>query len=117
MAVTRWGVLVAATGLALLYLNSAAFSAWAGGGPPTNIREAWMHHAFAHLCNGVAAALGGVILFRVVRSPPRLDRATLALLVIGMVFIAAPRARRFLLADRCLDSGGRWDDAAFRCQR
>lgn len=76
-----------------------------------------MHRALAHLCYAVAATLGGVVLFRVIRRPPRLDRAALGLVVLALVFIAAPHARRFLLVDRCLDSGGRWDAAAFRCQR
>ncbi len=113
----RWAALLAGGALALVYLNSAAYSAWAGGGPPTTIRDAWMHRAFAHLCYAVAAALGGILLFRVIRRPPRLDRAALVLAVLALVVIAAPHARRFLLVNRCLDSGGRWDAAAFRCQR
>jgi hypothetical protein len=112
----RWAALLTGLALALVYLNSAAYSAWAGGGPPTSIREAWMHRAFAHLCYAVAAVLGGFTLFRVIRAP-RLDRAALTLLALAVVFIAAPQVRRFLLVDRCLDSGGRWDAAAFRCQR
>ncbi len=53
----RWRALLAGLALALIYLNSAAYRAWAGGGPPTTIREAWMHRAFAHLCYAVAAVL------------------------------------------------------------
>jgi hypothetical protein len=115
--VARWGALVVCLALAVLYLNSAAYSAWAGAGPPTTIRDAWMDRALAHLCYAAAAVLGGFTLFRVTRRPPRLDRSALALLVLSVVFIAAPHARRFLLVDRCLDSGGRWDAAAFRCRR
>jgi hypothetical protein len=81
------------------------------------IRDAWMNRAFAHLCYAVAGVLGGVIVFRVINRPPRLDRAALALVVLALLFIAAPHVRRFVLVDRCLDSGGRWDAAAFRCQR
>lgn len=114
---SRWAALLAGVALALVYLNSAAYSAWAGGGPPTTIRDAWLHRALVHLCYGVAAAFGGIILFRVIHRPPRLDRAALALVVLALVLIAAPHAKRFLLVDRCLDSGGRWDAAAFRCQR
>lgn len=115
--VLRWAAFVAGVALALVYMNSAAYSAWAGGGPPTTVREALMHRAFAHLCYAIAAALGGLALFRLIRRSPRLDRAALALLVLALVLVAAPHTRHFLLVDRCLDSGGRWDPAAFRCQR
>ena len=113
----RWTALFAGVTLALVYLNSAAYSAWAGGGPPTSIREAWMHRAFSHLCYAGAAVVSGLTLFRVIRRPLRLDRAALALVVLTTVLLAAPDVRRFLLMGHCLDSGGHWDAAAFRCQR
>ena len=116
-AIARWAVLLAAVTLAVLYLNSAAYSAWAGGGPPTTIREAWMQRALADLCYALATTLGGLALFRTIRRTPRLDRVVVVLTVLALVLLAAPRARRFLLVDHCLDAGGRWDDAAFRCQR
>jgi hypothetical protein len=115
----RWAALLGGVALALVYLNSAAFSAWAGTGPPpTNaFREAWMHRAFAHLCYGGAAALGGASLFRVMQRPLRLDRVVLALTVLVVLLLAAPRIRLFVFVEPCLHSEGRWDDATFRCLR
>jgi hypothetical protein len=114
---TRWAALLACIALGLVYLNSAAYSVWAGTGPPTNIPDAWMHRALAHSCYAIAVVLCGFVLFRVIRRPPRHGGVALVLVVLALALFAAPHARRFLLVDRCLDSGGRWDAAAFRCQR
>jgi len=45
----------------------------------------------------------------------------LKLLAVGIVVAVAlwwlPAARRWIVIDRCLDDGGRWDYAAKRCER
>lgn len=116
MVVARWVALLAFIALALLYLNSAAYSAWAAGGPPTTIREAWMHRAFSHLSYAVGAVLGGV-LFRTVRRPVRFDRVSAVLAALALLTVAAPHVRFFLLVDSCLDAGGLLDAATFRCEK
>ena len=78
----RWVALLVCVALALLYLNSAAYSAWLSGGPPTAIPQAWAHRALAHLCYSVAALLVGLALFRGIRSMPRIDRLSFVLLVV-----------------------------------
>ena len=79
VVVARWVTLLAFIALGFVYLNSAAFSAWVAGGPPTTVRDVWLHRTFAHLCYAVGAVLGGVVLFRCIRRPrsfrPRVGRA------------------------------------------
>jgi hypothetical protein len=47
--------------------------------------------------------------------PARLIIAVVVVLVLSVWL--APKAARWLAIDRCLDSGGRWDDARIRCER
>jgi hypothetical protein len=112
-----WAVLVGAVVIGLLYLNSAAYSAWAGGGPPTAFREAWMQRAFAHLSYAAGAIFLGVAAFRAIRRLPRLETVGLLLAVLALLAVGAPTFRRFVLASRCTDGGGRWDEPAFKCER
>ncbi len=51
----RWGGSIPLLGLSLLYLNSAAFSYWAAGGPPTPNPEKWEARGNLHF--GIAVAL------------------------------------------------------------
>jgi len=110
-----WAVLLSAIIVALLYLNSAAASAWAGSGPPTTVPEAWMQRAFAHLCYATGAQLIGFGAFRVIRRLPGFDRMGLVLALFAIIAVAVPRIRGIILVRRCVDAGGRWDGAAFRC--
>jgi hypothetical protein len=47
-------------------------------------------------------------------------RTRLTIVVVVAVVLAlwlVPKAARWLAVDRCLDSGGRWDDVGNRCER
>ncbi len=116
VSVVRWVALVAGVSVAVLYLNSALFSAWVSGGPPTPVPLAWRNSAFTHLCYSAAALLIAFAFFRGIRAVPRLDRIALVLLILGMGAVAAPHVREFFLVDRCLDAGGRWNAARFICE-
>jgi hypothetical protein len=76
-----------------------------------------MQRAFAHVCYAGAAVLIGCAVFRAIRRLPRSDRLGLVLALFALAAVAAPRIRQFILVDGCLDAGGRWDGAAFRCER
>lgn len=115
--VLRWALLILGIGLALAYLNSAAFSAWVSGGPQTPYPEAWLRRAFAHACHGLAALLVGLSLFGLLRVACRRRVSWFFLFAAGLAAVLAPQVRGFLLVDRCLDSGGRWDSATLRCQK
>ncbi len=112
--VGRWAALAACILVAMLYLNSAAYSAWLSSGPRTDVPAWWLHRSFAHLCfAGVALALG-VAVFLAFRAL-RVTRASIVPAV-ALLLLVMPRVRSFLLVDRCLDSGGRWDAATFSCK-
>jgi hypothetical protein len=59
--IIRWGSSIPLLGLALLYLNSAAFSFWAAGGPPTPNPKEWIargnHHFFIAMALGILALI------------------------------------------------------------
>jgi hypothetical protein len=114
--IARWTALVACVVIAILYLNSAAYSAWAAGGPPTPAPGWWLHRAFAHACfAGVALALGAVAFLLL--AAPRRTCTALLLTAVAVVLLVLPSARVFLLEDMCLDSGGVLDAATFACRR
>ncbi len=114
---SAWVALLGAVLASLLYLNSAVYSAWLGGGPPTTIREAWMQRAFAHLCYAAGAMFIGIGAFRFIRRLPRFDRVGLVLVLLAGVAVAAPKFRRFILVGGCNDAGGHWAETSFRCER
>lgn len=112
----RWTILLLGIGLALVYLNSAAYSWWASWGPPTNVPDAWRHRAFAHLCFAMTAMCFAFALFRTLGPSLRADRVVRISLAVGAAFWAGPSALEFIKVDRCLDDGGCWNRAAFRCE-
>lgn len=115
-AVVRWVATGAAAVVAALYANSAAYSAWLSGGPPTPVPAAWLHRAFAHACfAGAALALAAVMFMLLGRR--RRARAALLFAALAVLLVLLPRARVFLLADRCLDAGGSFDAVTFACRR
>lgn len=115
--VIRWGSLGCGLIIAALYLNSSFYSAWVSGGPPNDYPEAWAHRGLMHLCFSGACVLGAIVLFRVIGSYPRIGGVTVTLVVVGLLLSSIPYIRAFLDSDSCLDSGGRWNDAEYRCER
>jgi hypothetical protein len=115
-SIARWTVLFLGIGLALVYLNSAAYSWWASWGPPTNIPDAWRHRAFAHFCLAMTAISFAFALFRTLGPSLRADRVVWISLAVGAAFWAGPSAAGFIEVDRCLDAGGCWNRGAFRCE-
>jgi hypothetical protein len=113
----RWTILLVALLVAAIYLNSALFSVWVAGGPPTPYPEAWAHRALVHACTAGALVLAGIAAFRGIGAFPRIGSIPLLLGLAALAVLAFPRFREFLLIDSCLDSGGRWEEAAFQCVR
>jgi len=103
--------------VAALYLSGAFFSAWVSGGPPNDYPEAWAHRALLNLCFSIATLLGGVAAFRLIGSFPKIGVMTVVLGALALAFVVVPYGRAFLDADRCLDSGGRWNDGNYLCER
>jgi hypothetical protein len=113
----RWVVLVFCLGMAALYLNSSLYSAWVSSGPPNPHPEAWLQRALVHLCFAGTFSLVGIAIFRLVTSFPKVGFLTAFLGALSLLLLAIPYAREFLLSAACLDNGGRWNKAEFRCEK
>jgi len=113
--IIRWCVLLAFVCLALLYLNSAVYSAWVSGGPPNPYPIGWSRRALGHFSFSAAALFIGIGLFRGILTFPKVGRGALMLLAMGLSLIAAPYIGRFVLSDRCLDQGGSWSNQTIQC--
>lgn len=114
LAVARWLCLAAGVGVTLVLLNGVMANHWAASFHDT-YREVYLHRAFLCTWYGVAALLVTAALFTGSRAVRR-TRVVVALLAGALTAAAAPHVRAFLLEDRCLDSGGRWDATTFRCE-
>jgi hypothetical protein len=112
----RWTILIGGVAIAAMYLNSAAYSAWAAGVPPHVAPDLWVQRAFAPLCYaGVSLALGlGV--FLVVRAR-RVTWMAALFAAAALALLAAPRVRVFVLVDKCLDAGGVVNRSTLSCER
>jgi hypothetical protein len=71
----------------------------------------------SHASFSLAAVFIGFGLFRAVRCFRPLGRLTVVLLVSGFVLVVAPYVGRFVLADICLDEGGRWSNQTIQCDK
>jgi hypothetical protein len=116
-SLASWVVMLGFVVLGLLYLNGAIFSAWVSGGPPNPYPVGWSRRALGQLSFSVASFVLAVGAFRLVRSLPAWRRSAMALVVLGLAFLVAPYAGRFVFQDQCLDSGGRWSNLTLECVR
>ncbi len=117
--ITRWIALLGLIGFGLLYLNSTVFSLWAAGGPPTEVPNAWLHRALVHFGISVALFATGVFLFKLLKPgfSSKGKKIVYVWFVIMAIAIGYPPTKEFILVDACLDSGGKWSEKHFDCQR
>lgn len=113
--VTSWGALAIFVFLFFAYLNSAVYSAWVSGGPPTPYPLGWLRRALGHLSFSAAALSVGFALFIGIRQMPKLKKTPLVLLAVGLCLIAAPYVGRAILEDKCVDNGGSWSKSTLQC--
>lgn len=116
-AFVRWGVVVVLAVLAVLYLNSAAYSVWAGSGPPTGHPHVWLYRAARHFGYAVAAfGVAAIVAFFLGRPATR-AKVILRIGLIGLVVagLAGPWAIHTVNVEACLHSGGHWDAAREQC--
>ena len=116
--VARWVLLITFVGLGLLYLNSAAASAWVSGGPPNEYPHAWAQRSLIHFCYSVALIASGIMAFVALGKSFSFSASKMEYvwLIILLVSLAYPHLREFALVDKCLDSGGAWDKPHFECR-
>ena len=114
----KWLAPVICLALGLLYLNGAAGSWWVSWGPPTDFPESWEQRAILQLGYATALFATAPMLFITFKHRFNLKAYSykywwLAIIIISLSY---PHARVFVLADRCLDSGGKWQATYIRCQ-
>jgi hypothetical protein len=114
MAIARWLGLIVGVGAALLCLNGVMGNAWAASFHDP-YRDAYLHRASLCTWYGAGSLLLTIALFMGLRAVRR-TRIAVALVAAGLIAFAVPHVRAFLLVDRCLDGGGRWDSAMLRCE-
>jgi len=118
-AVARWVLSVGLICLSLLYLNSAAFNSWASWGPPTKYPRAYAQIALIHLGYSIALFATGIMVFIALKKDFswRRSKYKYIWLILLILCLGYPKAREFELIDKCLDSGGSWNNEYFECRK
>jgi hypothetical protein len=117
--ITRWIALIGFIGFGLLYLNSTVYSLWAAGGPPTEVPKAWEHRALVHFGFSVALFATAVFTFKVLKPGFSFKGTKIFYVWVTIIAVAIgyPPIKEVFLVDACLDSGGKWSEKHFDCQR
>ena len=110
-----WLVLITLIIVALLYLNSAIYSAWMSAGPPNPYSLGWSRRAIGHLCFALAALSFGLGVFKGIQTFPRATQGAAIFIVLGALLALGPYIGRFVLFDSCLDRGGSWNRGTLQC--
>jgi hypothetical protein len=111
----RWLALTAGIGWGLLWLNSAAASAWLATGPPNPNPEGRLFSAVTALTFSALYIVLGVAVFVALRPSGTPRKLTLTLFLTVAVLAVLPSIREFVAKDRCLDAGGQWSHSELRC--
>jgi len=113
----RWAILLASIGGALYLYSVAIYCSWAAGGPPTNYPESWRQYAYIYRGYSGATLAFGIFCFSALRENFNWKRSVALYLCVPAIiyFLAAPKVHEYILIDKCLDSGSRWDSKSFKC--
>ena len=116
--IVRWVILLTAFAGGLYLLNSALFCAWVSGGPPNKYPKAWLQYSYIYFGYSGALISLGFLAFAALREKFNWKRSVAFYLCVPTIIycLAAPKVREYILIDKCLDSGGRWDKQSFTCQ-
>ncbi|ABM93345.1 hypothetical protein Mpe_A0383 [Methylibium petroleiphilum PM1] len=117
LRVLRWTSLLVALAVGLFFLNDAFFSAWVAGGPPSEHKLGWERRSQGSLAFALASLFAGAFLFRALVRLPKPGRLSWFLAAVAILLAAAPLVAREVLIDKCLDSGGRWNNMFIECER
>jgi hypothetical protein len=110
-----WVMLTGFVLFGLQYLNGAVFSAWMSGGPPNPHPLGWERRAIGQLSLSLASFVLAIGSYRLIVTLPAWRRLPVALVLLGIVLLVTPYIGRFLLQDKCLDSGGQWNNLTLEC--
>lgn len=114
----RWGVLGVSVVGGLILLNSAFYCAWVSSGPPTDYPKAWEQQSYLHFGYSGALIATGIMCFVGLREKFKWKKSiTFYLWMLFVIYcLAGPWVRKQILIDKCLDSGGKWDESHFSCK-
>lgn len=114
----RWMILILAVAGGLFLLNTVFFCAWVSGGPPNDYPKAWLHQSYIYFGYSGALLGTGIMGFVALREQFNWKKSIVFYLWIPFTIycIAGPIIRKQILIDKCLDSGGKWDELHFVCK-
>ena len=104
--------------VAVLYINSAFFSAWVSGGPPNDYPEAWAYRSLRHLFYSVGFIILAITTFLTLK--PKAKKTKIKCIIgvlVALCLFTTPHIKKFLEIDDCLDQGGRWNEEFHRCEK
>jgi hypothetical protein len=115
----RWLLLIVCVIFGMLYLNGAFASWWASWGPLTDYPSAWVQQAIKRLCVAIAFLFTGPMIFLLLKNGYKFKNSfyKYVWLFVIILSITYPYIREFFLIDKCLDSGGAWNEEYFVCNR
>ena len=111
----RWLVLIAFIIVALLYLNSAVYSAWVSGGAPDPYPLGSSRRAIGLLCFALASVSFGLGLFEGIKTFPRATKGSAVFIMLGALLVLGPYMGRFAIIDKCQDRGASWNNETLQC--
>jgi len=116
--IAKWILLLGFIGGALLYANSSFYSAWVSGGPPNDYPHAWAQRAIIHFGYAIALFSTGIMAFVALGRNFKFKASKLKYvwIIVLLLSLGYPECREFVLIDKCLDSGGAWDESHFECR-
>jgi hypothetical protein len=115
----RWLLLIGLAICGLLYLNSTFYSAWVAGGPPNDYPHAWAQRALIHFGFSISLMASGVMAFIAFKADFKwkVSKYKYLWILILLLGLGYPKAREWVLVDKCLDSGGAWSSQHFECKK
>jgi hypothetical protein len=115
----RWFLSAGLIVLGSIYLNSAFFSTWAAGDSLTRRPHAWEQRALLHCGYSVGLIATGIMALIGLKTNYnwRKSKYKYIWLILLLLSLGYPKAREWILIDKCLDSGGQWDIEYFECRK
>jgi cell division protein FtsW (lipid II flippase) len=104
--------------IACIYLYSAAYSAWAAYGPPSDYPDAWAFRSFRHFFYGIGFIIFAATVFISLKANAKRKKAKCIIgVILALCMFSTPHIKKFLEIDGCLDQGGRWNEDRHICEK
>jgi hypothetical protein len=85
--------------------------------PPNDIQNVWVHEAWRRFGYGLGSILAGVVVFLTTKKDFQIRKSRIVTVLVSLIvlLILFPYARREIIVNSCLDSGGSWDQQHDEC--